>query len=99
MGIEIATELLKSGVVTEIFKQICALTGDVYEKLEAKIANACHQYDKNYRERHGEVKAFCAGMREPIPLDEVYVAVQFLDQHTSLRYRSSEEVESIPRKE
>ena len=80
-------------IVTEIFKQVRALTGDGYEKLEAKIANACHQYDKNYRERHGQVKVFCAEMREPIPLDEVYVAIQFLDQHTLSRYRSPEEVE------
>ena len=90
MDIEIATELLKSGVVTESqkLKQVRALTGDGYEKLEAKIANACHQYDKNYRERHGQVKVFCAEMREPIPLDDVYVAIQFLDQYALSRYRS-----------
>ena len=93
MDVEIATEILKSGVGTEIFKQVCALTGDGYEKLAAKIANACHKYDKNYRERHGQVKVFCAEMREPIPLDDVYVAIQFLDQHTLSRYRSPEEVE------
>ena len=93
MDTEIIAEFLKSGVATEIFKQVCALTGDGYEKLEAKIANACHQYDKNYRERHGQVKVFCAGMREPIPLDDVYVAIQFLDQHTLSRYGSPEEVE------
>ena len=93
MDFEIATEILKSGVGTEIFKQVCALTGDGYEKLGAKIANACHKYDKKYRERHGEVKVFCAEMREPIPLDDVYVAIQFLDQHTLSRYRSPEEVE------
>ena len=93
MDTEVTTALLKSGVVTEIFKQVCALTGVGYEKLEAKITNACHQYDKNYRERHGQVKVFCVEMREPIPLDDVYVAIQFLDQHTLLRYRSPEEVE------
>ena len=93
MDTEIIAEFLKSGVATEIFKQVCALTRDGYEKLEAKIANACHQYYKNYRERHGQVKVFCAGMREPIPLDDVYVAIQFLDQHTLSRYGSPEEVE------
>ena len=80
-------------IVTEVFKQVCALTGYGYEKLEARITNACHKYDKNYRERHGQVKVFCAGMREPILLDDVYVAIQFLDQHTLSRYRSPEEVE------
>ena len=92
MSIGIEAAFLKL-IVTEIFKQVCALTGEGYEKLEAKITNACHQYDKNYRERHGQVKVFCAGMREPIPLDDVYVAIQFLDQHTLSRYGSPEEVE------
>ena len=69
MDFEIATALLKSGVVTEIFKQVCALTGDGYEKLEAKIANACHKYDKEYRDRHGQLKVLCVEMRKPIPLE------------------------------
>ena len=72
MDFEVATGLLKSGVVTEIFKQVCALTGKGYEKLEAQIANACHQDAKNYRDRHGQLKVFCVGMREPIPLEDVY---------------------------
>ena len=93
MDFEIATEILKSGVVTEIFKTVCELTGEGYDKLEAKIANACHQYDKNYRDRHGQLKVSCVDMRKPIPLDDVYIAIQFLNQHTALRYRSSEDVE------
>ena len=32
-------------------------------------------------------------MRKPISLDDVYVGVQFLDEHTASRYRSPEEVE------
>ena len=90
---EFTTALLKSGVGTEIFKIVRALAVDGYDKLEAKIANACHKYDKEYRERHGEIKAYCTGMREPIPLDEVYVEVQFLDQHTPSRYESAEDAE------
>ena len=61
--------------------------------LESEVANAWYQYDKNYCERYGHVKIFCVGMRLPIPLDDVYVAVQFLDQHTASRYKSPEEVE------
>ena len=93
MDTEIITALLKSGVVTEIFKQVCALTGVGYEKLEAKITNACHKYDKEYRACHGELKAYCTGMREPIQLDDVYVAVQFLDDQSASRYGSPEDVE------
>ena len=95
MDFEGATAILKSGVVTEIFKKVCALTGEGYDKLEAKIANAWHQYDKNYRDRHGQLKVFCVGMRKPIPLDEVYVGVQFLNQHTASHYSSSEDVEQV----
>ena len=83
---------LKSGT-TEIFKQVYASIGDGYEQLKAKITNAWHKYDKEYRDRHGELKTYCTGMREPIPLDDVYVAIQFLDQHASLRYRAPEDVE------
>ena len=92
MNIEITTAFLKSGA-TEIFKQVYASIGDGYEQLKAKIANAWHKYDKEYRDRHGELKAYCTGMREPIPLDDVYVAIQFLDQHASLRYRAPEDIE------
>ena len=90
---EFTTEILKSGVGTEFFKIARALAVEGYDKLEAKIANACHKYDKEYRDRHGEIKASCTGMREPIPLEDVYVGVQFLDQHTSSPYRSLEDVE------
>ena len=93
MDIEVAIEMLKSGVGTEIFKQIYQLPGKAYNKLGGKIANAFHQYEKKYRERHGQVKVFCVGMREPIPLDDVYVAVQFLDDRSASKYGSLEDIE------
>ena len=61
--------------------------------LKPKIANAFHQYNKNYRERHGQIKVFSVGMRKPIPLDDIYVGVQFLNQHTASQYKSPEEIE------
>ena len=85
-----------SGVLTEIYKDI---RGSIEKKREeseaekAEIENAAHQYEQKYRERHGQVKVFCVGMREPIPLDDVYVAVQFLDDRSRSRYGSSEDVE------
>ena len=82
-----------SGVITEIYKKVCESTQKKHHELKADIENASHEYDKNYRERHGQIKVFCAGMRKPISLDEVYVEVQFLDQHKSSRYKSPEEVE------
>ena len=82
-----------SGVITEIYKKVCESTEKKHYELKADIENASHEYNKSYRERHGQVKVFCAGMRKPIPLDEVYVEVQFLDQHKASRYKSPEEVE------
>ena len=93
MDTEIIAEFLKSGVATEIFKIGCDLTNEEYKKLKAKITNACHKYAKEYRDRHGKFKAYCTGMREPIQLDDVYVAVQFLDNRSASRYGSPEDVE------
>ena len=82
-----------SGVATEIYKDIRESVLKKRHASKAEIENASHKYDKSYRERHGQLKVSCVDMRKPIPLDDVYVAVQFLNQHTALRYRSSEEVE------
>lgn len=88
----IGIEILKK-IAPEIAKKVGGEAEQTYQKLKSKISNACHRYDKSYRERHGEVKVFCAGMRKPIPLDDVYVGVQFLNEHTASRYKSPEEVE------
>ena len=82
-----------SGVATEIYKDIHESVLKKRHASKAEIENASHKYDKSFRERHGQLKVFCAGMREPIPLDDVYVAVQFLNQHTASRYNSPEDVE------
>ena len=76
-----------------IIKKTGKTAEKVYQQFKPKIANASHQYDKNYRERHGQLKVFCVGMREPIPLDDVYVAVQFLEQESASKYGSPEDIE------
>ncbi|MDD9975138.1 MAG: NACHT domain-containing protein [Candidatus Poribacteria bacterium] len=82
-----------SGVVTEIYKKIYEAGAEKRHELRAEAENASHKYDKNYKDRHGQLKVFCVGMREPISLDDVYVGVQFLDEHTASRYRSREDLE------
>ena len=82
-----------SGVVTEIYKKIYETAEKKRYESKAEIENASHKYDESYRARHGQIKVFCVGMRKPIPLDDVYVAVQFLDEYMASRYRSSEAVE------
>ena len=85
-----------SGVLTEIYKDIRRSIEKKREKSKAEkaeIENAAHQYEQKYRERHGQVKVFCVGMRQPIPLDDVYVAVQFLDDRSASKYGSPEHIE------
>lgn len=90
-------ENIDTDILEKILPVIVKKTGEtaekVYQQFKPKIANASHQYDKNYRERHGQLKVFCVGMREPIPLDDVYVTVQFLDERSASRYRSNEDIE------
>ena len=47
-----------SGVITEIYKKVCESTQKKHYELKADIENASHEYNKNYRERHGQVKVF-----------------------------------------
>ena len=85
---EIGSEILEK-ILPVIFKK----SGEQIKKLRAKIANSSHQYHNNYRKRHGQLKVYCVGMREPIPLDDVYVTVQFLDEQRASKYKSNEDIE------
>ncbi len=90
-------ENIDMDILKKILPVIVKKTGEtaekVYQQFKPKIANASHQYDENYRKRHGQLKVFCVGMRQPIPLDDVYVTVQFLDERSASRYRSNEDIE------
>ncbi|NJL39008.1 MAG: histidine kinase, partial [Leptolyngbyaceae cyanobacterium SM1_4_3] len=59
------------------------------------IFRASQQYVRSYTERHGILKVL--GMREPIPLESVYVAVQCLDNATLRGYESIEGLEQAYR--
>ncbi len=52
------------------------LVGKVGEQTQQLIFSASQQYEHNYQERHGLVRAL--GMRESIPLDRIYTTVKFL---------------------
>ena len=86
-------EAIFSGVLAKIYEQVCKFLGETYNEVKAEVENSYHQYYENYRKRHGQVKVFCVGMREPISLDDVYVDVQFLNQHIVSRYSSPADVE------
>ena len=82
-----------SGIAAEIYKDLRRIAIEKRLASKAEIENSSHRYDEEYKKRHGQVKVFCVGMREPIPLDDVYVAVQFLDDRSTSRYGSPENVE------
>lgn len=61
------------------------------EDPEQIINKASEQYAWNYAKRHGVLKVL--GMREPVPLEAVYTAVQFLDRDSISRFESIEDLE------
>ncbi|EKQ69787.1 putative NTPase (NACHT family) [Leptolyngbyaceae cyanobacterium JSC-12] len=64
----------------------------------AQIINrASEQYAWNYAKRHGVLKVL--GMREPVPLEAVYTAVQFLDRDGISRFESIEDLEKAFREQ
>ncbi len=67
------------------------------EDPEQIINRACEQYAQNYAKRHGILKVL--GMREPVPLEMVYTAVQFLDRANLSQFESIEDLEKAFRKE
>ena len=82
-----------SGVLTKIYEQVCKFMGEIYHEVRAEVENGYHQYNENYRNRHGQLKVSCVGMRALISLDDVYVDLQFLDEKSISKYGSLEDIE------
>jgi hypothetical protein len=64
-------------------------------KSQHLIFQASQQYIENYNDRHGILKVL--GMREPVELESVYTAVQFLDKWDIRRFESIENLEKAYR--
>ncbi len=67
------------------------------EDPEQLIRKASEQYAWNYAKRHGLMKVL--GMREPVPLEQVYTSVQFLDRDSISRFESIEDLEKAFREQ
>jgi hypothetical protein len=65
------------------------------EKTKQQIYRASGEYDKRYINRHGILKAL--GMREAVPLESVYTAVQFLDEQAIRSFESIQNLEEAYR--
>ena len=86
-------EKIGIGILTKVVPGFLKETWDSVKNRYQKSKNASHDYSRYYKNRHGQINVSCVGMREPISLDDVYVAVQFLNQHTASQYTSPEDVE------
>ncbi|WP_138500673.1 NACHT domain-containing protein [Nostoc sp. PA-18-2419] len=88
-----------SGVAAMFFQmsgQVLEVLGKTLdEKTKKLIFAASNQYEKNYEERHGILKVL--GMREPVKLESVYTAVQFLNDDTIQSFESIENLEKVYR--
>ncbi|HLO86792.1 MAG TPA: NACHT domain-containing protein, partial [Nostocaceae cyanobacterium] len=93
-----------SGLAVPIFQSLWGSGGKVLgvfgktlnEKTKERIFNASKQYVQNYGERHGILKVL--GMREPVKLESIYTAVQFLDNDSIQSFESIEKLEESYRK-
>ncbi len=92
-----------SGVAVPIFqilwgggRKLLGIFGkSLDEKTREIIFAASKQYVQNYEERHGILKVL--GMREPVKLESIYTAVQFLGDDAIRSFESIENLEEVYR--
>ena len=92
-----------SGIALPIFQSLWGsggkFLGFMGKKLDDKtkqlIYTASGEYGKRYFKRHGILKAL--GMREAVPLESVYTAVQFLNEQQIRSFESVQNLEAAYR--
>ena len=102
-GTELLIAQAISGVAVPVFQTLWGSGGKVLgmfgkkldEKAKQAIFAASRQYAQNYTKRHGILKVL--GMRESVPLESVYTAVQFLDDESIRSFESVETLEEVYR--
>ncbi|MEG4117535.1 NACHT domain-containing protein [Microcoleus sp. N9_B4] len=102
-GIEPFAISCVSGIALPIFQSVFETGGKFLglmgKKLDDKtkqlIYTASGEYGKRYFKRHGILKAL--GMREAVPLESVYTAVQFLDEQQIRSFESIQNLEEAYR--
>lgn len=102
-GIEPFAISCVSGIALPIFQSVFETGGKFLglmgkkldEKTKQLIYTASGEYGKRYFKRHGILKAL--GMREAVPLESVYTAVQFLDEQAIRSFESIQNLEAAYR--
>ena len=87
------------GILTAAVLWILKETSMWIKKRYQRSKNASHDYKKSYREYHGQLEVSCVEMEAPILLDDVYVAIQFLDEKSMSKYGTLENIEGAFREE
>ena len=91
----------KIGTGISIIKAVLEFLKKVSEHIENRrqnSKNASHDYNTPYKKHHGQLQAFCVGMEPSRSLDDVYVAVEFLDKRKATKHNSIEDVEKVLRR-
>ncbi|MBK1986441.1 NACHT domain-containing protein [Sphaerospermopsis aphanizomenoides BCCUSP55] len=83
-------------IVKTVWDIITRLGQNLTEEAKNAIPTACGKYENKYRERHGILKVLI--MREPVKLESVYTAVQFLNDDAISSFESIEKLEESYRK-
>lgn len=78
-----------------LFESGSRILDQLNESFKQEVFKASKKYNQNYSERHGTLKVL--GMREPIALESVYIAVQFLDNNSIRRFETIEALENVYR--
>jgi energy-coupling factor transporter ATP-binding protein EcfA2 len=102
-GIEPFAISCVSGIALPIFQSVFETGGKFLglmgkkldENTKELIYTASGEYGKRYFKRHGILKAL--GMREAVPLESVYTAVQFLDEQQIRSFASIQNLEEAYR--
>ena len=92
-----------SGIAVPVFQSLWGSGGKLLgvfgktldENTKQLIFDASKKYGQNYEERHGILKVL--GMREPVKLESVYTAVQFLNDDAIRSFASIEQLEEVYR--
>ena len=104
-GLEALAVQAVSGIAVPVFQSLWGTGGKVLgifgktldEKTKQLIFTASGEYVRNFANRHGTLKVL--GMKQPVDLEDVYTAVQFLDEQGIRGYESAQTLEEVFRKE
>ena len=86
-------EKIGIGILTKVVPGFLKEAWERVKNRHQKSKNASHDYGSRYKKRHGQLIVTCVGMEPARSLDDVYVAVQFLDKRRAVTHGLTEDIE------